>query len=131
ASRVLIDNDPKFAAGFDAVFEGQGTVVQRVGPRAPNMNAYAERWVQSLRVECLDHFLILGEAHLGYIVREFVQHYHQERPHQAKGNVPLCDADAVANADEEEPRILKFPTKKVRCRERLGGLLRHYYRAAA
>jgi putative transposase len=125
ASRLIRDGDRKFQEGFDAVFEAQGTVVHRVGPRAPNMNAYAERFVQTLRTECLDHFLILGEAHLAYLVREFVEHYHQERPHQAKGNVPLREVD------EPEPRILPFPSGEVKCKTRLGGLLKHYYRAAA
>ena len=74
ASYLLIDNNPKFTTSFDAVFEAQEATVLRVGPRAPNMNAYAERWVQSLRKECLDHFLICGENHLAYLVREFVDH---------------------------------------------------------
>jgi putative transposase len=124
ATHLLIDNDPKFATSFDAVFEADGCEVKRVGPRAPNMNAVAERWVQSLRTECLDHFLILGERHLGHLVREYVEHYNEERPHQAKGNVPLPDAD-------RDPVILPFPSGEVRCRERLGGLLKHYHRAAA
>ena len=125
ASRVIIDGDKKFQAGFDAVFEGQGTLIQRVGPRAPNMNPYAERFAQTLRRECLDHFLILGERHLAHLVKEFLTHYHEERPHQGRGNVPLPDAD------QPQPRILKFPTGAVKCRKRLGGLLKHYYRAAA
>ncbi len=125
---LLLDHDTKFAQGFDAVFEAESTEVKRVGPVAPNLNAYAERWVQSLRRECLDQFLILGERHLEYLVREFVEHYNLERPHQARGNVPL----PVAQADDAgEPRILKFPSGEVQCRERLGGLLKHYYRAAA
>ena len=89
------------------------------------MNAYAERFAQTLRRECLDHFLILGERHLAYLVKEFLIHYHQERPHQSKGNVPLGEAD------EPEPRVMKFPSGEVKCRQRLGGLLKHYYRAAA
>jgi putative transposase len=124
ATRVFIDHDTKFTRAFDAVFEAEGTVVQRVGPVAPNLNAYAERWVQSLRQECLDHFLICGENHLRHVLREYLEHYNQERPHQARGNVPLPDADTG------EPRTLKFPSGEVRCRERLGGLLRHYRRAA-
>ena len=72
-----------------------------------------------------DHFLILGERHLAHLVSSYVTHYNLERPHQSKGNVPLPDAD------ESEPRILKFPSGEVRCRQRLGGLLKHYYRAAA
>jgi putative transposase len=103
ASRVLIDNDRKFQSGFDAVFEGQGTAVQRVGPRAPNMNAYAERWVHTLRAECLDHFLVLGEAHLRHLVTEFVTHYNQDRPHQSRGNVPL---PVAAAEDVGEPSIV-------------------------
>jgi putative transposase len=100
--------------------------VQRVGPRAPNVNAYAEHWVQTLRTECLDHLLILGERHLAHIVRvRGALPRGEERPHQAKGNVPLC------NAHENEPRVLKFPSGEVKCRPRLGGLLKHDYRAAA
>jgi putative transposase len=61
-------------------------------------------------------------------VREFLIHYHEERPHQCRGNVPL----PVAAADDAgQPRILPFPSGEVKCRERLGGLLKHYYRAAA
>jgi putative transposase len=127
-SRVIIDGDRKFQEGFFRVFESEGAVVQRVGPRSPNMNAFAERWVQTLRKECLDHFLVVGERHLGHIVCEFVEHYNEERPHQARGNVPLPVAQAE---DAGPPPILQFPSGEVGCRERLGGLLRHYYRAAA
>lgn len=128
ATHLLIDNDPKFTDRFDTVFDAEGCEVKRVGPRAPNMNAYAERWVQSLRAECLDHFLILGPRHLRHLVTNYVEHYNLERPHQAKGNVPLPDAVAE---DAGEPRLLKFPSGEVKCRQRLGGLLKHYYRDAA
>jgi hypothetical protein len=67
---------------------------------------------------------ILGEKHPARIVKEFVAPSNEERPHQAEGNVPLPDADQV-------PVILKFPSREVKCRERLGGLLKHYHRAAA
>jgi hypothetical protein len=89
---LLRDHDAKFAGGFDAVFGAEGAEVKRVGPVAPNLNAYAERFAQTLRRECLDHFLILGEGHLRHIVGEFVEHYNGERPHQARGNVPLPGA---------------------------------------
>lgn len=125
ATHLLIDHDTKYAGSFDIVLEAEGTEVKRVGPRAPNMNAYAERWVQTLRKECLDHFVILGESHLRHVTVEFVAHSNEERPHQSRGNVPLPDAD------KDEPRILKFPSGEVRCRQRLGGLLKHYHRAAA
>jgi putative transposase len=127
ATHLLIDHDAKFTDGFDAVFEADGTQVKRVGPVAPNLNSYAERFAQTLRVSRLDHFLILGESHLRCVVKEFVEHYNTERPHQARGNVPL----PVAAADDAgEPPIPPFPKGEVRCRERLGGLLKHCHRAA-
>ena len=128
ARLLLRDHDGKFAREFDAVFEADGTEVERVGPVAPNLNAYAEWLAQELRTECLDYFLVLGENPLRHLVREFVAHHNTERPHQARGNVPLPDAAAE---DAGQPRILPPTTGEVRCRERLGGLLRHYYRAAA
>lgn len=125
ATHLLLDHDSKFTSGFDAVFVAEGTDVKRVGPLAPNLNAVAERYVQTLRTECLDHFVILGERHLRHIIREWERHYLVERPHQGVGNVPLTEADS------DEPRIVPFPSGAIRCRERLGGLLKHYYRAAA
>lgn len=121
---LLLDHDTKFTTSFDAVFQAEGTEVKRVGPMAPNLNAHVERYAQTLRKECLDHFLVLGENHLRHLLKEWDAHYLQERPHQAKGNVPLPDADAP-------PRTRPMPTGEVRCRERLGGLLRHYHRHAA
>lgn len=148
AQMLIIDHDTKFTDSFDAVFEINDTEMKRVGPCSPNMNAYAERFAQTLRKECLDHFLICGEKHLNHIVKEFTTHYHEERPHQARGGVPLTvalandtntaagegksDATKATNdVDADEPHILKFPKGKVKCRERLGGLLKHYYREAA
>jgi hypothetical protein len=66
---LLLDHDAKFTRDFAAVFEAEGTEVKRVGPVAPNLNAYAERWVQTLPTECLDHFLILGENHLRHVLK--------------------------------------------------------------
>lgn len=124
-SHLIIDHDSKLTDSFDAVFKAEGAEIHRVGPLAPNMNAYAERFVQTLRKECLDHFVVCGEKHLRYLVKEFVAHYHLERPHQGRGNVPLPVADAG------EPQVLTFPKGEVVCRSRLGRLLRHYSRAAA
>jgi putative transposase len=125
-NHLIIDHDAKFTDSFDGVFVAQGAEVRRVGPRAPNMNAYAERFAQTLRQECLDHFLVCGERHLHHLVTQFVAHYPDERPHQGVGNVPL----AVAGQEGAEPCILPFPSGEVKCRERLGGLLKRY-RAAA
>jgi putative transposase len=126
ATHLLIDYDSKFPRTFDAVFKAEDIEVKRVGPQAPNLNSVIERFLQSLRRECLDHFVICGECHLRHLLREYVDHhYNRERPHQAKGNVPLQEID------QEAPSILPFPASEVKCRKRLGGLLRHYYRDAA
>ncbi len=87
--------------------------------RARNTNAYVERFIQSIQVECLDHFLVFGEKHFDDLVREYVEHYHTERPHQGLGNGLVIGETPPAS------------TGKVTCRTRLGGLLRHYHRTAA
>jgi putative transposase len=124
----VLDHDTKFTHSFDAVFEVDDCEVKRVGPATPNLNSYAERWVLSAKTECLDHFLILGERHFRHLLTQYAEHHNLERPHQARGNVPLPVAAADAAG---EPRILPFPSGEVKCRQRLGGLLKHYYRAAA
>lgn len=78
---LIRDGDTKFTEEFCAILEPEDLEVKRVGPRAPNMNAYAERWVQTIQSECLDHFVVLGEAQLRHIVSEFVTYYHEHRPH--------------------------------------------------
>lgn len=123
-SHLIIDHDGKYAKEFDAIFEAEGAKVQRVGPRAPNLNATAERFAQILRTEILDHFFILCEKHLRYLLNEFVvRYYHFDRPHQGIGNVPPMA--------DKEPATVKFSTGRVRCRKRLGGLLKSYYLVAA
>jgi putative transposase len=121
---LLRDRDGKFGEEFDAVFAAAGIAVKPVGPLAPNMNAHAERWVGSIRRECLDHFVVLGEGHLRHLVLEYAAYYNEARPHQGVGNVPLMGATPVEEAD-----VLSLV--EVRCAERLGGLLRHYFRPAA
>jgi len=117
---LLRDMDSKFVAEFDAVLGSDSLTIKRVGPRAPNLNAYAERWVQSLKRECLDHFIVFGEEHLRYLVSQYVAHYHQERPHQSLGNRPLSHTS--------DPPVLPLEAGAVVCEERLGGLLKHYRR---
>ena len=120
---LIIDCDSKYTWEFDAIFESEGTNVRRVGPRAPNLNAYAERFVQTLRTECLDHFVVFGEKHLRHILSEFLAYYHDERPHQNLGNAPPC---------RQEETILPFvKDQPIHRTERLGGLLKHYSRIAA
>ena len=86
--------------------------------RAPNCNAYAEPFVRSIKEECLDRVVLLGEGRLRRTLAEFIEHYHRERNHQGIGNT-LVDSELVIPLSGE-----------VRCRQRLGGLLRYYHRAA-
>jgi transposase InsO family protein len=90
--------------------------------RAPNTNAYVERFIQTIQQECLDKFIVYDAVHLDYLIREYVEHYHTERPHQSKGNLPLTVGPPTASDNI---------AGEVVCRERPGGVLRHYYRAAA
>ena len=121
---VTRDNDQIYKQGFDRVMNEAGVEAKRLAIRAPNTNAFVERFIQTLQVECLDHFLTFGEKHLDYLVREYVEHYHAERPHQGLGNLrigeraPPIAAPAVDLAGVER-------------RTRLGGLLSHYVRRAA
>jgi putative transposase len=121
---LLRDRDSKFVQEFDAILTSEGIAVTPIGVRAPNQNAVAERFVQSVRHECLDHFVVFGEAHLRHILSEFLVYYHQFRPHQGLGNRPLgCTASSAADVHR--------PLGEVACEERLGGLLRHYHRRAS
>jgi putative transposase len=121
AGVVLRDHDCKYTvAAFDRTLEAGGATVKVVGFRSPNQNAYVERFVQAIEQECLDKFIVFGREHLDHVCREYVEHYHVERPHQALENRPLTGTGAVP------PN-----TGQVICRERLGGVLRHYHRAAA
>jgi putative transposase len=88
-AHLLRDNDTKYTQEFDAVLEAEGIAVHRITPVSPNLNAYAERFVQSIKRECLDHFLVFGEGHLRHLCTEYLAHYHQERPYQALNNDPL------------------------------------------
>jgi putative transposase len=119
----LRDHDGKFVPEFDALLAAEEIKVKPVGVRAPNQNAVAERFVQSVKRECLDHFLVFGERHLRHILSEYLLYYHQHRPHQGLGNRPLGCAEL---APAEQLQRLE----EVVCEERLGGLLRHYRHAA-
>lgn len=96
----------------------------RLPHAAPNMNAFAERFIQTLQDECLDRFIALGTRHLDHLAATFVEHYNRERTHSAIGFRPPCGPSP--------PLDLSIPAgRDIRCRTRLGGLLRHYYRRAA
>jgi len=120
--RLLIhDRDTKFGGGFDEVFRSEGIKVIRTPVRAPNANAYAERWVRTVRVDCLDRILIVGRRHLECVVRVYVRHYNEHRPHRALGLLPPGHSIPTPQAT--------LPLR-VRRRDLLGGLV-HEYEAAA
>ena len=120
-NRYLIhDRDPLFTEAFRAHLGSAGVETVKLPARSPNLNAYAERFVRSIKSECLAQIIPLGERHLRNAVAEYIEHYHAERNHQGLGNQlilrPRDDAPAEGN---------------VECRERLGGLLQYYHRRAA
>jgi putative transposase len=119
---LIRDLDTKFTQKFDEIIEAEGAEVVPVGPAMPDMNAYAERFVLSIKSECLDKFNFFGEKHLRHVIKEWVAHYHEDRPHQGIGNVPL-------NGESAEPVDI-LSIEEVVCSERLGGLLKSYRRAA-
>ena len=120
--RVIRDLDGKFSSAFHGVFREQQVVINPVGPRAPNLNAFVERWIQSLKHGALNHFVVFGLAHFDHIVSEFVDYYHECRPHQGIGNRLITPPESV-----QSPVV---SLDQLACDERLGGLLKHYYRAA-
>jgi transposase InsO family protein len=120
---LVRDRDSKFVAGFDEILESEGIKVVKTSVGAPNMNAVAERFVGSVRRECLDHFIVLGEEHLRHILKSYLVHYHEQRPHQGLDNVPPHGLPP----GNDTPLSLA----DVRCEESLGGWLKHYWRPAA
>jgi transposase InsO family protein len=119
-THLIVDRDPLYTRHFREILAGANVKLLRLPARSPNLNAYAERFVRSIKHECLRHIVPLGEAHLRHVVREYVEHYHAERNHQGLGNVIPFPARASP--------VLRGP---VRARERLGGILKFYERKAA
>jgi putative transposase len=116
---LVRDRDSKFTAAFDAVFTGNGTRVIKTPVRAPRANSYAERFVGTLRRECLDHTLILGQGHLRKILAEFARHYNDHRPHQSLQQEP----------PHRSGRAIDL-SARIERRQVLGGLISEYRRAA-
>jgi transposase InsO family protein len=120
--RYLIhDRDALFTERFAEILKSAGVQCVKLPARSPNLNAYAERFVRSIRVECLDRIVARGERHLRYIVSQYVEHFLLERNHQGLGN-RLITGPPPANLNARHA---------IHCRERLGGLLRYYHREVA
>jgi putative transposase len=124
---IMHDRDAKFTVGFDAALKTkEGVDVRRSAYRAPNTNAYVERFVQSIKQECLDYFVVLGQRHMDHLCNQFIEHYHAERPHQGLDNELIKPG---RNRRKRQPDLI--PLGAIACRTRLGGLLKHYHRKAA
>ena len=117
-THLIHDRDPLFTKTFREILRSGGVESVRLPPKSPNLNAYAERFVLSIKSECLDRMILVGERHLRRAIDEYMEHYHLERTHQGLGNnlidgVPECSTG----------RVMRLP--------RLGGLLNSYYREVA
>jgi putative transposase len=120
--RFLVhDRDSKFSRAFDEVFRSEGITVIETPIRAPQANAYAERFVRTVRVECLDWLLIIGRRHLETVLRIYTAHYNRERPHRGLALLPPDSTNADPQPSGEE----------IKRRDRLGGLIHEYHRIAA
>ena len=119
---LLHDRDAKFCAAFDDILRSAAIEPLALPPRSPNLNAHLERWNRSVKEECLSKMIIFGEASLRHVLSNYLLHFHSERNHQGKGNVILfpAKADRIGESSGE-----------IRTPERLGGLLKFYYREAA
>ena len=124
---LLRDRDGKFTAGngaFGKAMAEAGIASVRLPHRSPNLNAHVERLIQSIQVECLDHFVILNTGHLDHLLAEYIDYHNRERPHMSLDFATPLGRKPPARAGPIEPR-------EIRCRERLGGVIMHYYRKAA
>jgi putative transposase len=123
--RFLIhDRDPKFSCGFDYVFRSEGIAVIRTPVQAPNANAYAERWVGSVRRGCLDRLLVFSRRQLEYVLRVYARHYNRHRPHRALA------LRAPERADGNATRLRGPAYAPLNRRDLLGGLIHEYEHAA-
>jgi transposase InsO family protein len=118
---LIHDRDGKYCPAFQQMMAAIGVKRVPLPPRSPDLNAYAERWVRSVKEECLSRLILFGEASLRHALYEYVEHYHHERHHQGKGNVLLFPSSSQG----------KKCQGPIQCRERLGGLLKYYEREAA
>jgi transposase InsO family protein len=116
---MILDRDPLYTNAFRRLLRESGVKPLVIPAWSPNLNAFAERFVESAKSECLERMVLLGEPHLRAALRAFMDHYHEERPHQGLGNELIA------------PKTSVTASGPIKCRERLGGVLEFYYREAA
>ena len=117
---LILDRDAKYSDAFCTLLVREGIHVIRLRPRSPNLNSYAERFVRSIKEECLSRMIFFGRASLRRAITQYLGHYHRERNHQGLGNRLLQPVAAIGELHEPV----------IRC-QRLGGMLSYYHRAAA
>jgi putative transposase len=117
---LLHDRDTKFTQAFDGLLKASGVEPVRLPPRSPNLNAHGERFVRSIKEEALEQMVMLGAPALSYVIQQSLAHYQTERNHQGLDNPLIAPEPGLGSQGGQ-----------VRRRERLGGLLRYYYRGAA
>jgi transposase len=122
AKHLIHDRDPLFTEAFIAILEAGGVKSVAIPAQSPNCNPYAERFVKTIKYECLNQFVIFGERHLRHLIKEFVEHYMTERFHQGIGGQLIRNVGPTNDNGADG---------KVACRSRLGGLLNYYHREAA
>jgi transposase InsO family protein len=118
---LLHDRDSRFSGAFDEVFHSEGMRIIRTPIRAPNANAYAERWIGTLRRECLDRILIVNRRHLEHVLRLYTSHYNRHRPHRSLSLQP---------PDQQPAAAVPLPARRINKHELLGGLINEYKGAA-
>ena len=116
----LANHDTKYTQSFRAIIAAGHVTALPLPAHSPNLNAYSERWVRSVKEECLSKLILFGERSLRRALDQYLAHFHAERNHQGKSNVLLFPRNVAVSRDQP-----------VHCRERLGGLLRYYHREAA
>ena len=117
---LILDRDSIFTAAYRDLLKNAGVKLVRLPPRSPNLNAYAERYVRTIKEGCLNRMIFFGERHVRHVVEQYVEHFNLERPHKGLGHRrPVEPAEAPCR---DGPVV---------CRERLGGLLKSYQREAA
>jgi putative transposase len=123
AMYLVHDRDPLFVEGFTAILRERGVESVKIPAQSPNCNSYAERFVKTIKHECLNEFVIFGERHLRYLIKEFVEHHHAERFHQGLGGKLIEEPTGAATDAGSKGKVV--------CRSRIGGMLNFYHREAA
>ena len=123
ATYLIHDRDPLFTDAFEAILRERGVECVRIPAQSPNCNPHAERFVETIKYECLNHLILFGERHLRYVIKEFMARYHRERFHQRLGGQLIAKRAASTNEDGAQDKVLR--------QSRLGGMLNFYVREAA